>query len=108
MFLGEEKGMRVNVERATELAATGAAVVGTACPFCQTMFRDALGTLSQTPPKTPGHRADCGGIESNPRRGAGWYNPDWRAVRVSIRAGAAKPPEDIKRARSSIGRASDS
>jgi Fe-S oxidoreductase len=51
MFLGEEKGKRVNVERATELAATGAAVVGTACPFCQTMFRDALGTLSQTPPK---------------------------------------------------------
>jgi Fe-S oxidoreductase len=51
MFLGEEKGKRVNVERATELAATGAAVVGTACPFCQTMFRDALGTISQTPPK---------------------------------------------------------
>jgi Fe-S oxidoreductase len=51
MFLGEEKGKRVNVERATELAATGAAVVGTACPFCQTMFRDALLTISQTPPK---------------------------------------------------------
>jgi Fe-S oxidoreductase len=51
MFLGEEKGRRVNVERATELVATGAAVVGTACPFCQTMFRDALGTLSQTPPR---------------------------------------------------------
>jgi len=51
MFLGEEKGKRVNVERATELAATGAAVVGTACPFCQTMFRDALGTLNQAPPK---------------------------------------------------------
>jgi Fe-S oxidoreductase len=51
MFLGEEKGKRVNIERAGQLAATGAAVVGTACPFCQTMFRDALGTLSQTPPK---------------------------------------------------------
>ena len=51
MFLGEEKGKRVNVERATELAATGAPVVGTACPFCQTMLRDAFGTLSQTPPK---------------------------------------------------------
>ena len=51
MFLGEEKGKRVNIERAGQLASTGAAVVGTACPFCQTMFRDALGTLSQTPPK---------------------------------------------------------
>jgi len=51
MFLGEEKGKRVNVERATELAATGATVVGTACPFCQTMFRDAFGTVTPTPPK---------------------------------------------------------
>jgi Fe-S oxidoreductase len=51
MFLGEEKGKRVNVERAQELAATGAPVVGTACPFCQTMFRDAFGQLGQTPPK---------------------------------------------------------
>jgi Fe-S oxidoreductase/nitrate reductase gamma subunit len=49
MFLGEEKGKRVNVERAGELLATGAAVVGTACPFCQTMFRDAFGQLSQSP-----------------------------------------------------------
>ena len=51
MFLGEEKGKRINVERAEELAATGAAVIGTACPFCQTMFRDALATITETPPK---------------------------------------------------------
>ncbi|HWQ55380.1 MAG TPA: (Fe-S)-binding protein [Bryobacteraceae bacterium] len=51
MFLGEEKGRRVNVERATELAATGAPIVGTACPFCQTMFRDAFGALPEAPPK---------------------------------------------------------
>ncbi len=51
MFLGEEEGKRVNVERAQELVATGAGVIGTACPFCQTMFRDALGTFTETPPK---------------------------------------------------------
>jgi Fe-S oxidoreductase len=51
MFLGEEKGKRVNVTRVEELVSTGAAVIGTACPFCQTMFRDALGTVTGTPPK---------------------------------------------------------
>jgi Fe-S oxidoreductase len=51
MFLGEEKGKRVNAERAEELVATGAQVIGTACPFCQTMFRDALGVVTQEPPK---------------------------------------------------------
>ena len=51
MFLGEEKGKRVNVTRIEELVATGAPVIGTACPFCQTMFRDALGTVTSAPPK---------------------------------------------------------
>jgi len=51
MFLGEEKGKRVNLERVEELVGTGAPVIGTACPFCQTMFRDALGAVTQTPPK---------------------------------------------------------
>jgi Fe-S oxidoreductase len=50
-FLGEEKGKRVSVERAEELVATGASVVGAACPFCNTMFRDALASVSPTPPK---------------------------------------------------------
>jgi Fe-S oxidoreductase len=51
MFLGEEKGRRVNAERARELVDTGAQVIGTACPFCQSMFRDALGALTESPPK---------------------------------------------------------
>ena len=51
MFLGEEKGKRINVERAQELVATGAQTIGTACPFCQSMFRDALGAVTESPPK---------------------------------------------------------
>jgi Fe-S oxidoreductase len=50
-FLGEEKGERVSHNRARELAATGAGVVGAACPFCNTMFHDALTAVSPTPPK---------------------------------------------------------
>jgi Fe-S oxidoreductase len=50
-FLGEENGERVSHVRAKELADTGAQTVGTACPFCNTMFRDALGAISETPPQ---------------------------------------------------------
>jgi len=50
-FLGEEKGERVSHVRADELAATGAQVLGTACPFCNTMFRDAFGAKNSTTPQ---------------------------------------------------------
>jgi Fe-S oxidoreductase len=50
-FLGEESGDRVSHTRAKELVATGASVVGAACPFCNTMFRDALAAVSEAPPK---------------------------------------------------------
>ncbi|MCU1336377.1 MAG: putative iron-sulfur cluster binding protein [Bryobacterales bacterium] len=50
-FLGEEKGERVSHNRARELAATGAGTVAAACPFCNTMFRDALAAVSPSPPK---------------------------------------------------------
>jgi len=50
-FLGEEKGERVSHNRARELAATGAGTVAAACPFCNTMFRDALSAVSSSPPK---------------------------------------------------------
>jgi Fe-S oxidoreductase len=45
-FLGEETGERVSMTRAKELAGTGADIVGAACPFCNTMFRDALASLN--------------------------------------------------------------
>ncbi len=50
-FLGEEHGDRVSVTRAKELVETGASVVAAACPFCNTMFRDALNGLSSSPPQ---------------------------------------------------------
>ena len=50
MFLGEEKGVRVNAERARELAATGARTIATACPFCRTALRDALAEAPGPPP----------------------------------------------------------
>jgi Fe-S oxidoreductase len=50
-FLGEEHGKRVSVERAEQLAGTGADVVGAACPFCNSMFRDALSNLGPNSPK---------------------------------------------------------
>jgi Fe-S oxidoreductase len=50
-FLGEETGERVSHARAAELVATGANTVGTACPFCNTMFRDALAEKGDAAPK---------------------------------------------------------
>lgn len=50
-FLGEESGERVSHVRAAELADTGAQIVGTACPFCNTMFRDALSAMGEAPPQ---------------------------------------------------------
>jgi Fe-S oxidoreductase len=50
-FLGEESGERVSHVRAAELAATGATTVGAACPFCNTMFRDALAAQGEGAPQ---------------------------------------------------------
>ncbi len=42
VYLGEEQGTRISHARAQELKATGATAIAAACPFCHTMFRDAL------------------------------------------------------------------
>jgi Fe-S oxidoreductase/nitrate reductase gamma subunit len=51
VFLGEETGERVSKVRADELVATGAKTVGTACPFCNSMFRDALAEKGEGAPQ---------------------------------------------------------
>jgi len=51
IFLGEEKGTRISHARAEELAATGAQTVAAACPFCNSMLRDAFATVR--PRNTP-------------------------------------------------------
>jgi Fe-S oxidoreductase len=50
-FLGEERGERVSHVRAVELVATGASVVAAACPFCNTMFQDALAARGEGAPE---------------------------------------------------------
>ena len=42
MFMEEDLGTRINHNRIAEAAATGAAEVCTACPFCLTMLSDAI------------------------------------------------------------------
>ena len=50
-FLGEETGDRVSHNRAHELVATGAQTIAAACPFCNTMFRDALAATGEPAPQ---------------------------------------------------------
>jgi Fe-S oxidoreductase len=50
-FLGEETGERVSHNRVAELVATGAQTIAAACPFCNTMFRDALAATGEAAPQ---------------------------------------------------------
>jgi Fe-S oxidoreductase len=51
VFLGEETGERVGKVRAAELIATGAQTIATACPFCNSIFRDALAETGEGAPQ---------------------------------------------------------
>jgi Fe-S oxidoreductase len=51
VFLGEETGERVGKARAAELVATGATTIATACPFCNSIFRDALADKGEAAPQ---------------------------------------------------------
>jgi Fe-S oxidoreductase len=43
MFKEEEKGnVRINIERSDEAIATGANIIASACPFCNTMMTDGV------------------------------------------------------------------
>jgi Fe-S oxidoreductase len=42
MWMEEQQGKRINVERAEELLATGADAIAVACPFCMTMINDGV------------------------------------------------------------------
>jgi len=48
-FLGEEQGERINRARTAQLVATGAGTIAAACPFCRSMFRDALTGREEAP-----------------------------------------------------------
>ncbi|MCS7054234.1 MAG: heterodisulfide reductase-related iron-sulfur binding cluster [Ignavibacterium sp.] len=42
MFLEDEEGGRINLERTREAISTGAQTVASACPFCMTMLNDGI------------------------------------------------------------------
>ncbi|MEP7259185.1 MAG: (Fe-S)-binding protein [Flavitalea sp.] len=48
MFKEEEKGTkRINTERTGEAVSTGASIIASACPFCNTMLSDGVKTVEQ-------------------------------------------------------------
>jgi Fe-S oxidoreductase len=50
MWMEENVGKRVNVERSEELLATGADQIAVACPFCMTMITDGVASAGSSVP----------------------------------------------------------
>ncbi|HEY9226713.1 MAG TPA: (Fe-S)-binding protein, partial [Gemmatimonadaceae bacterium] len=50
MFMEENVGKRINVERTEELLATGAETIAVACPFCMTMINDGVKAVQSEVP----------------------------------------------------------
>jgi Fe-S oxidoreductase/nitrate reductase gamma subunit len=48
MFLEDEEGGRINIERAKEALDTGADTIASACPFCMTMLNDGVKHFEKT------------------------------------------------------------
>lgn len=48
MFLEDEEGGRINVERTNEALETKADTIASACPFCMTMFTDGIKHFEKT------------------------------------------------------------
>ena len=66
MFMEEDLGTRINHNRIEEAAATGAAEVCTACPFCLTMLGDAIKETDRSGAAAgPGHRRGDAGAWLN-------------------------------------------
>ena len=48
MFMEENIGKRINIERAEEIVATAVPTIAAACPFCTIMLRDGIADLNGT------------------------------------------------------------
>ena len=48
MFLEDEEGGRINIERTKEALETGADTIASACPFCMTMLNDGVKHFAKT------------------------------------------------------------